>query len=68
MNANQIRKWMRANVHHFVDSCNEVNCTVMVETYDIECASGNDTLADTDHPAWDIAVEIGEEYEREHSK
>lgn len=59
----EIRKWMKANVSEYVDECGEVNCTEMVEAWDAECGSGEDTL-DPDHPAWDIAVEVSEEYEK----
>ena len=50
---------MRRNAYRFVDQCNEVNCTLMVEEWDAEEADGEATL-DADHPAWDIAVEVAE--------
>jgi hypothetical protein len=60
MNLNDKRaiwRWMRGNAARFVDECDEVNCTAMVEAWDHECASGADTL-DTGHVAWDVAVDV----------
>jgi hypothetical protein len=57
----QIRRWMRANVERFVEECGEVNCTQITEAWDRECSTGEMTL-DTDHPAWEIAVDIAFEY------
>ena len=56
-----IRKWMTANVADFVDECGEVNCTLMVETWDSECSDGESTL-DSNHIAWDIAVKVADDY------
>lgn len=61
---NQIRAWMRRNLERFIDQCNEVDCTTMVETWDHETQSGYETL-DTDHEAWAVAVEVADEYEHE---
>lgn len=66
-NANSIRKWMDNNVADFVDECNEVDCTGMVEAWDIENASGEETL-DMDHIAWDISVDVAEAYMRRNRK
>jgi hypothetical protein len=55
--ARQIRGWMVRNVERFIDECNEVNATAMVEAWDTEIAGGGDTL-DSDHVAWEIAAEI----------
>lgn len=53
-----IRTWMKANVTRWTDvRTGEVNMTRMVEEWDLECASGSDTL-DPDHPAWDVATEF----------
>lgn len=58
-----IREWMIENVESFRDPItDEVGCTEMVEVWDFECASGDDTL-DSDHPAWYIAVEVASEFE-----
>lgn len=55
-----IKKWMLLNMDRFVDpQTGEVNCTSMVETWDIECANGDATL-DPDHEAWDIAVQVSD--------
>ena len=58
-NRADIVKWMRKNYKRFQDECGEVNCTLMVETWDIECGSGGDTL-DSFHPAWECAVVVAE--------
>jgi hypothetical protein len=58
-----IRVWMSNNVHRFVDECGEVNCTMMVETWDSECSDGESTL-DPFHEAWHVAVKVAEEYEK----
>ncbi len=51
-----IRKWMAANHERFRDpATGEVNTTLMVETWDLECCDGAPTL-NPNHPAWDIAV------------
>lgn len=63
---NQIHTWMTLNVAYFVDECGEVNCTQMVEEWDSRFAGGEATL-DSDHPAWDIAVKVAEEYEKHRS-
>lgn len=64
MNPDQIRKWMKAHVGNYVDECNEVNATKLVEAWDAECGDGEETL-DPDHIAWDIAAELAEEYDNE---
>lgn len=61
-----IRRWMKNNVNEFVDECNEINCTAMVEAWDDECGSGEETL-DPDHEAWGIAVEVSEWFEKSSS-
>jgi hypothetical protein len=51
-----IGKWMRANLERFRDKrTGEVNTTLLVETWDIECATGSDTL-DPNHVAWDLVL------------
>lgn len=60
---NSIERWMKTNVGRFVEN-GEVNYTLMVETWDIECSSGEDTL-DSSHVAWDIAIEVGDWYEKD---
>jgi hypothetical protein len=57
-----IKAWMKRNVSRFVDVCGEVNCTALVEAWDAQEANGSETL-DNMHPAWDIAVDVGEWYE-----
>lgn len=61
MSANRadIVKWMMSNARRFQDECGELNCTLMVETWDIECASGGDTL-DYNHPAWECAMVVAD--------
>lgn len=59
----QIKKWMLLNVERFIDECREVDCTKMVETWDIECDSGAATL-DENHIAWDVAIEVAEKVEK----
>lgn len=54
---------MRLSVHRFVDECGEVNCTDMVEEWDRQCSTGEATL-DEQHPAWDLAVTVAEEFEK----
>lgn len=54
-----IRRWMIANVDRFIDDCNEVNTTLMVETWDCEMSDGGVT-SDPDHMAWDVAVWVAE--------
>jgi hypothetical protein len=52
---NRIRRWMMINLSRFVDEkTNEVDTTKLVETWDIECSTGESTL-DANHPAWEIA-------------
>jgi hypothetical protein len=53
---------MQDNLPRFIDECNEVNATLMVETWDIECSSGSGTI-NPQHIAWDIASEISQNYE-----
>lgn len=62
-NINQIKNWMKIYVENYVDECDEVNCTRMVEDWDISCGTGSETL-DPNHIAWDIAVEIANQYEK----
>lgn len=60
----QIRRWMKRNAIHYLDSkTGEVNLTALVEAWDTECDSGEETL-DSSHPAWDIAVEAASEMKR----
>lgn len=54
---NRVKRWMLINLSRFVDECNEVNTTAMVEAWDNECGTGLETLADH-HPAWEIASEM----------
>ena len=54
-----ITNWMRKNHKRFQDECGDVNCTLMVETWDVEEGSGSDTL-DSFHPAWECAVVVAE--------
>lgn len=57
-----IQLWMMRNIKDHIDSkTGEVNCTSLVEAWDNECSTGEATL-DEDHPAWDIAVEVEEDY------
>jgi len=52
-----IRRWMRANASRFVDPrTGETNTTLMVETWDLEEGTGDETL-DPSHTAWDVASE-----------
>lgn len=53
----QIKRWMLAHLKEFLDSCNEVNCTAMVESWDRACSSGDSTM-NPEHPAWEIAGAI----------
>lgn len=58
MNRARIKKWMKDNKNRFIDPyTGEINMTEMVETWDNECASGEDTY-DEDHIAWEIAAEL----------
>jgi hypothetical protein len=58
----QIRSWMIKNAYRFRDRITqEVNMTLMVETWDIECSTGKETLDAPDHMAWEIATEFVEE-------
>ena len=60
----EIKKWMLLNADRFLDKqTNELNTTLMVETWDLECASGKDTL-DSDHIAWSIAVDVSEHLDK----
>lgn len=53
-----IRAWMRLNAADHTDGrTGEVNCTSLVEAWDAEKGSGEETL-DPDHPAWEVAVEV----------
>jgi hypothetical protein len=63
-----IKRWMRNCLVCGIGVCpvdqetGEVNTTLLVEQWDNECASGSDTL-DPLHVAWDIAIEVANEYE-----
>lgn len=57
MTNNQIRKWMTLRLVRFYDDCGEIDCTLMVETWDIETGQNGATVK-SDHPAWDIAMQI----------
>ena len=61
-NPEQIRKWMKTYVENYVDECDEVNATKMVEDWDSSCGTGEETL-DSDHIAWEIAAQVAAEYE-----
>jgi hypothetical protein len=53
-----IKTWMYAHLHEHIDKqTNELNCTSLVEAWDSECSTGNETL-DMNHIAWDIAIDI----------
>jgi hypothetical protein len=55
-----IRDWMRAHVEEHRDGrTGEVNHTALVDAWDRDCAGGEVTL-DHDHPAWDIAIGVGD--------
>lgn len=56
-----IRTWMKRNVNLYIDECNEVDTTGMVEGWDYEQGSGEETF-DPNHPAWTIAAEIAINY------
>lgn len=58
-----IKAWMRSQVCAYVDACGEVNCTLLVEAWDSERSTGESTL-DPHHIAWELAVEVAEEYEQ----
>jgi hypothetical protein len=63
----KIRSWMRRNAPRFVDrTTGEVDLTLMVETWDLEVWDGEMTFGEegASHVAWDIAVEVGDAYER----
>lgn len=60
----EIRNWMKSNLADYIDECDEVNCTAMVEAWDRECADGGATL-DPNHIAWEIAVEVAEAHEKQ---
>jgi hypothetical protein len=55
-----IRKWMQLNLSLFVDECDEVDLTSMVEEWDRVCGSGGDTT-DPNHIAWDVASNVADE-------
>jgi hypothetical protein len=63
INNDKIRKWMKLHLYNYVDECDEVNTTKMVEEWDASCGSGEETL-NPDHIAWDIAVEVARGYEK----
>lgn len=53
---NSIRHWMNRNSSRFIDPLtNELNCTAIVEAWDSECSTGEETI-DPSHPAWEIAT------------
>ena len=58
-----IKSWMRRNVDRFIDRHGEVDCTAMVEAWDLETRDGGETT-DPDHVAWYIATEVAEETEK----
>ena len=58
----QIKKWMLLNIERFIDICGEVDCTGMVEAWDIECDNGKATL-DENHIAWEVAIVVKEQVE-----
>lgn len=54
----QIKRWMLENHKRFIDRrTGELDCTTMVEVWDIENDQLGETL-DSTHIAWDIAVEV----------
>ena len=54
----EIRAWMVRNVDRFVDrTCDVVNATKMVEAWDQEIGTGEETL-DSEHVAWEVAIEV----------
>lgn len=60
----RIRKWMTQHVGEFVDPrTGEVNCTALTEAWDSAESTGEATL-DSDHIAWEIAVDVGENFEQ----
>jgi hypothetical protein len=67
INVKAIKAWMQRHVSEYVDECGEVNATKLVEAWDFECASGQDTL-DPDHIAWDIGADVATEYEKAHTQ
>ena len=64
----EIRDWMRRHVEEFEDvRTGEIDCTAMVETWDVEEGTGEETL-DEFHPAWDIAVDVAGRFVADRSK
>jgi hypothetical protein len=60
----RLTSWMHHNVERFVDkTTGEVNMTKMVETWDVECASGGATM-DESHPAWEVAARVAARFPR----
>lgn len=57
----RIRKWMIAHISEFVDDCNEIDLTGMVEAWDSACSTGDATL-NSYHPAWEIAMDVAEKH------
>lgn len=54
----EIARWMREHLDDHRDrTTGEVNCTSLVEEWDVACADGGATL-DSNHVAWDVAVEV----------
>lgn len=59
-----IAAWMRANLDAHIDpQTGELNCTALVEAWDIEKSTGGVTL-DPNHPAWEIAVKVADQRDR----
>jgi hypothetical protein len=58
--AHEIAKWMHRNVERFLEPhTGEVDCTTMVEAWDVECADSEATL-DEGHIAWEVAIDVKE--------
>jgi hypothetical protein len=50
---------MFKNAYRFRDNItHEVNMTEMVEDWDRECSTGDETLNNPEHIAWEIATEF----------
>lgn len=65
----RIKAWMFAHAKNHIDQkTNELNLTSIVEEWDHEVGDGHETMTDADHPAWDIAIEVKEEFEKAHSQ
>jgi len=53
-----ILRWMKRNAEDHRDQrTGEINYTTLVEQWDRDCSTGEATM-DSDHPAWEIALEV----------